>query len=350
MNITIPQVFILAGVIIFLLAWKLSKKSLPFSKPTTLFIGVLLIGAGIYLGGYIDVSGIQEQELSTDYTSGLTGIIYLKDLETRTPIAGKTLSLYLPGVKLQDIQAGIAVPKMTCSAVTDANGKTTFTGLEVGTYIIAFTGDESAFDGTDYMAGCMEVSISSVAKDLKTKETYFEPNDTLYVKKIGDAFYQISAVSGTSSGSGVDVDATMTENGTSGTTVYLTISSATNQAWLTDSNYICRVYLYGVFTDLGGANTAISLSDCKYNSSSGQNITKDSSGTYYIDIPGEIVKNTTTNTFKTFQFILWVPDLGSVNTTADTFAITAKITLVRKDGQVNVLQDPGRKITITQAN
>ncbi len=330
------------------------KKIPGISRPGAFAVSIIFMLAGFAGGGLTyfsdEFGGEKTPSPSDQYSTGLTAILYLKDVETRGPIAGKTVSLFTKGTTLQDIQSGKAVPLMTCSAVTDSNGRTTFTGLDVGSYTVAFYNNEGAFDGTYYMSAIMDVTVSFVDKDLKTKECYMEPNDTLYCKKIGDDFYQISATSGTSSSSGgIDSDATVTENGTSGTTIYITISSGTNQAWLTDPNYICRVFIYGTYTDNGGANTAISLGDCRFNSSTGQNMGKDSSGTFYIDVPDDILKNTVTNKFQTFQFIVWCPDLGSVNTTADTLQVMMKYTLVRKDGQVNIIQGAGHKITITQA-
>ena len=345
-----------AGIVGVFFGYKPPK----LTTPTTFFVCAILLGAGVYIGGYADtlLSGTGDTDTGdadtdTDqYTTGLTGIIYLKDLETRSGISGKTLGIFPKGTTIQDVQSSKITPLATSAAVTDSNGKTTFTGLKIGDYTIAFWNDEAAFDGTDYMAVALDVTIEAIDKDLKTKETYFEPNDSLYTKKIGDVFYTITATSGSNfSSGGVNGDATITEAGTGGTTVHVTISCNTDQAWLTDTAYHQRAYLTGTFTDNGGDQTDITLADCKMNSSTGQNLTKDSSGSYYVDVTSSVMKNTTKNDNLTFSFTIWCTDLGTIDTTADIFAIMVKHTLVRKDtSNVTILQDTGHKVTITQAN
>lgn len=352
-EISLAYVLIAGGLILLGSAFKVYK--LPVSKSGAFVLGILLIGGGAWQAGWFDTStggtGTGTAVTEDQYTTGLTMIVYLKDIETRGAIASKTLYLFPYGTTIQDIQSSKVTPLASCSAVTDSAGKTTFTGLEVGKYAVSFWNDEAAFDGTDYTAAVMDVELKAIDKDLKTKETYAEPSDSLYVKKIGDVFYTITATSGSNSSSGgVNAAATITEDGTGGTTVHVTISSNTNQAWLTDPIYYNRVYLSSTFTDNGDANTAITLADCKMNSSTGQNLTKDSSGSYYVDVNSSVMKNTTKNQNETFTFTLWVSDLGDIGTTADTLAITFKYTLVRKDAtNVNVLQDTGLAITITQA-
>ena len=329
---------------------------LPFSKKFLVVVGLLICVGGAFYGGYLGPGGLPDRDtddgddiLGEPLTEGLNVEAWLKDAETKTGISSKTVGLYEEDTTLLDIQSNKVTPIDT--ATSDSNGKVIFYGLKVGDYVIAFDDDEDAFDGTHYTAASKTITVRSV-NILESDETVSaSPDPNLYVKKLGDAFYTITGTSGSNSTSGgVDEDATITESGSGGTTVHVTISCATDQAWLTDSAYHRRIFITDVFTDNGGANTAVTLADCRTNSSSGEDILKDSSASYYIDVTTSVMKNTAKNQNQTFTFSIWVPDLGTVNTTADTYALTFKLTLLRPDStNRTLLTDAGHKVTITQA-
>jgi len=342
---------VIIGIGVIALGGGIGLYKLPFSKKFLFVAGICLAVGGAWYGGYIGEGGVDTGEADTGtgnyITEGITGEVSLRNAEDSTAIASESVSLYEEETSLLDIQAAKATPLQTVT--TDANGVASFAGLDVAKYVAAFSGDESAFDGTHYMATAKTVEVRKISV-LESDETV--TLGTLYVKKLGDVFYTITATSASESSSGgVNAAATITESTTDvGTTVHVTISSNTDKAWLTDSGYYNRVYLTDVFTDNGDANTDIELSDCRMNSSSGQNITKDSSASYYVDVTSSVMKNTTKSQNQTFSFTIWVADLGDIGTTADTYAITFKFTLIRKDTtNQTILQDSGLAITITQA-
>ncbi|MBU7045058.1 MAG: hypothetical protein HXS54_01365 [Theionarchaea archaeon] len=355
----VSAILILIGVIGLIGAF-LGVQLKNFSRTGLAICSVVILGIGAYGGGYLDnfISTDQsdaEDDGGTDVTDqylteGLNMEAFLKDAATKAVLASKTVGLYPEGTTLIDIQSAKVTPLDT--ATTDANGKATFYGLTISKYVIAFYDDEDAFDGTDYAAASKTVELKKIPVLLGTSTTVASPDPTLYIKKLSDVFYTITATSGSNSSSGgVNADATITESGTAGTTAHVTVSCGTDKAWLTDTAYYQRVYLTDVFTDNGDANTAITLADCRLNSSTGQNITKDSSASYYVDVTTEISKNTTLSQNQTFSFTIWIPDLGDIGTTADTYAVTFKHTLIRKDStNQTILADTGLKVTVTQAN
>jgi len=343
---TLAQLLLVIGTgAIISLAVKIKN---PLISPIpTLVIGLLFLVVGIAGGGIQDFYDMafdsdDGDDIVTDgnyIIEGITLEVPLKNLEDSTAIASKTVGLFKQGTTLIDIQSAKATPLQTVT--TDANGVASFASLSVGDYVVAYYNDETAFDGTHYAAASKTVTVRKISV-LESDETISAP--ALYVKKLGDAYYSIEATNGTNTGSGIDADATITEQAANGTIIDVKISCDTDKAWLTDPNYVGRVYLYDAFD---GSGTEIDLSDCKLNSASGPAIQKDTSATYYIPITTDIMRNDAKAENLVISFRIWVPDMDNAT---DTYEIEFKFTLIRNDStNTEILQDAGHKITITAA-
>lgn len=352
-QVGLAECMIIAGVLVILYEAFAPKKLSPGAFVLCLAI---LIGGGALLGGYIDLSGeVTDADPGDDggifgtVTEDLNGMIYAKNKESLDAISGIPLYMYPLGTTLAQVQCNRVSPIRPSDANTDSSGKTIFSPLNVGEYLIVCKGTLQAFDGTDYFGGLMKVHLSGVSEIKTTSDCWFKPN-TLYLKKLSDPYYALGCTTASMT-NGNDQDGSVTEAGAAnGTVITLTLRCETDEAWLTDEGYITRVYLSGTYT--GTENTATTLADCRTGeSSNGDIILKDLTGNHYIDVTSPVWRNTENRINEVWTTSLWVPDLGEVTTTADTFAITFKLSLVSYDtsGYI-ILQDTGVTVTITCAD